>query len=171
MAVNSVILPNNKSKELCNQTINGTGTQSLKIAVEQGAAAFTFHLTSTASPFLATFKMYHVGDHDDDKVLIHTSPSFTQAAQTPYSFEVDVAGPLLFEITTDNTITYTLRGKALTSRTVGTQTVALSNESTELKNWRADVKQLLQQNNELLDKVVNHLRVMTDINPDEGEEF
>jgi hypothetical protein len=171
MSETSTLLPFNKSRQLTRKTITGAGTSETIINVEQSAVSLTFHMSAFTVGSLVTFEVYHIGDHEDDQVWLYTSPNFTSEGDTPFNIELDAPGPLLVRVISNDTITYTLRGKAINAHTPAVQEVHLSNETTELAVWRKDMLQLMQANNELLQTVINHLRVISDINADEGETY
>lgn len=167
---NSIIIPRDKSKELCSQTFTAADEHIMRVGVEQSAVALTLFVSSLAAGSNIYMKVYHAGNHEDDKVLIHESPFFDNATDTPYAFEVEVHGPLLIEVFTTGAASFVIRGKAISAHAADVQVVSTTSDDVQ-KIWRKDMLQQMQENNELLQKLLNHLRVMTDINADEGEDY
>jgi hypothetical protein len=162
----SIILPFNKSKQIMEESLSGNSVSSYMVAVEQPAASFTFHPTVVTGTH--SFCIFEVGDHADDKILLYRSP-LIEKVQSPISVSVPCNGPILIVVEYSGTMTYTVRGKAINTGISIQQVTETS--AAQVADRQLRLINLLECNNTLLEKVVNHLRHISGIESDEGDTY
>jgi hypothetical protein len=161
---NSIILPFNKSKQLAEKSLTGSGTEQLRVAVEQPAAslAFTF-ITITENVIVS---IYEVGDTNDAAILLSRQIVVPSISKT-LNLTIPCNGPIRIDIEYTSAISYSLRGKAIDIYDE-VKTVTLTNEQDTLI-WQSQVLATLSLMCENLERVVSHIRYITDISSEDGE--
>ncbi len=161
-----MIIPANKTRLLMSHEHTGAGSDELLFSIETDALRLHgFMPVNAGSVWWELFELG--GNIDGFERLVYRSPTYKGVVTVPevYNF----TGGQLFKMVVHHTaaVTYHLMGTSVS----GSQDRAGA-VSTELVEQKLDASIRTLDNIEYqLKKIVNHLRVMTEINDDEGEDF
>lgn len=166
------ILPYNKQRQLAHINLTEDATTEFRVSLEQAAALITLHVVSASGSI--SVRIYDAGDNTRDKILVGQFPSI-RSDSDPIQLAVPTGGTLLFVVDTMGSIEATIRGKGI-DHIVDQLNITDVNElkekkSNELSVFRDEVVAELNCLNKTMLQILNHMRYMTDIRSDDGEDF
>lgn len=165
-----IIIPTDKVKQIDSRTVSTSKTITIPVTVEQPACTFTFFLSTLGSNGHALVEIYSVGDHDDDRLLLYTTPVFQTLGATPFQFDVHCPGLLEIDIIVGGSATYTLRGKAIVNADDSPEErQAVVDRQAAVIKWEHDILCALERQSYLLERILNHQRYITGLDTDDDE--
>lgn len=162
-----MILLANKNKTVISETTTTSGITSVTINQEQSAILFSLHVSSLDLDVALSVRVYAVVGSSEK--LLYETKTIRQAGNEFIDFSVQAGGDIRVDATYTGVATYEIQAKAIPSLPLpeAVPVVLLDGYA----NREQKMIELLTYNNELLEKMVNHLRVITNINKDDGESF
>lgn len=166
------ILPFNKQRQLAHLQLTEDATTEFRVSLEQAAALITLHVISTSGSI--SVKIYDSGDNTRDRLLVGQFP-IIRSDSDPIQLAVPTGGTLLFVVDSIGAVEATIRGKGI-DQIVEQLNVTDVNEikmkkDNELDVFREEVVGELHCLNRTMIQILNHMRYMTDIRADDGEDF
>jgi hypothetical protein len=149
-------------------TSNGETIQELN--VENDAVTITCHISSFGGNTLFDLKIEAVGDRATDKAVIAEFPQLSSGTGVR-TLTVPCSGKIRVTTNYTGAISFQLRGKGVGAAAVDLpKTVAVA-ESQYQREIDADIVHELGCIRDLLEKAVNHLREITNIESDTGDKY
>jgi hypothetical protein len=162
-----IAIPANRSMLLIDETATRAGTESLRVSLEQESAILTLNVTAVEKDKRLDMIVYEVSQDSEDEILLHRLPSVTRASE-PLQITVTPGGSFRIVIERTGTATYTVRGKSVSSLPVVPIDVIGTAEEADRQT---KIINLLMCNNDLLEKLVNHMRYISGLESDEGDNY
>lgn len=170
----AVILPSNgRPRNVLNRVETGSGDISIDVVPENDAVAITCYVDSIAAGSFFDISVYLCGDAEDNIKLLYQFPQVTQAQLEPMTVIIPANGRVKLEICHTDSVSFELNAKAVSASTLieqNTQAVQIVPTNDELAHRELMIS-CLDQMNETLSIILNHQRVLTDLNKDKGEIF
>lgn len=172
LAKQHIAIPANRSVLLMDTTVTAVGKETLRVSLEQESAILTVHVSSMAVGTAILVDVYEVSQDSGDEFRIYTQ-SPIRAAGDPIQFPVTPGGSFRVQVEHTGAATYTVRGKSVSSIPASlvpeTEADRVAKKSEEV--FRQELLSCLDNINDVMKRILNHQRVITGIESDEGEEF
>ena len=162
-----MILLANKLKRIVSETTSGRGTTTTTVTQEFSTVIFTLNVTALAANTSLDLKFFSIVD-SVERELLH-APLVTKITPDSIEFTVQAGGDIRVDVAYNGAATYTIHAKSL-ANAPALETITVT-ESASTAEWQAGMLDSLQINNELMMKLVNHLRQITGVRNDDGESF
>lgn len=162
-----MILLADKLKTISSATTSAAGATSVTLNTEQSAVIFTMVLSSVAGDTKFNIRVFAVGDSDER--LLYDTPIYQTALVEPVEFSVQTGNKIRVDIFYTGVVTYELRAKAIASLPVPT-TINTVDSDAEIA-WRGTIESQLATTNDKLQRILNHLRIITEVEEDKGDDF
>lgn len=162
-----MILLANKQKTVSSATTTGAGNTSVTINTELSVVLFTLDVSATQPDTKLNIDVY--SQSGVDRKLLYRTNSITSVTDEPIYFSVQAGTDLTVDISYTGVCTYELLAKNVEALPMPSSIITI--DSVETNTWREQVLYKLDTQNELLTKLLNHARLITGIDTDEGDEY
>jgi hypothetical protein len=151
-----------------NATERGETVQEL--FVENDAAVITLHVVSIAGGTLFNVKVESVGDHEEDVLSIGAFPEMRSGTGSQ-TLTVPVHGKLRVTAEYTGGVVFQMRAKGIGAAALTDTRPVKIEESMYQHEVDTDVLSELRCIRQGIDRLVNHLREITGIEADKGEDY
>lgn len=168
----SVTLPSTgKTRSIFDLVATSAGSKVCEVVVENDAVAVTCFVVSLGSGDVLDITIEETGNSPLNSKLVHRFPQASRALSNPQSMVIPVGGALKFTATYTGAVTFEMRGRAVSGASItAVQEVELVTTEAD-KLYRESVLCALDNMNNSLEKIVNHSRVITNIEEGKGDNF
>ena len=170
----SVTLPNSgKTRAIFDLSEATKGKTVCDVVVENDSIAITCYVTSLGSDQTLDVLIEEIGNDPRNVKLIHRFPQVARSRGNPQSVSLPVGGVLRFTAEYSGAVDFEMRARAISGGALvqGSTQLISSVESDDDKVYREQIICLLTENNVLLGTILNHQRLITNINQDLGDVY
>ena len=165
-----VLLPKDKTKQLFSASPTRSGADEIFLALEDNGVILTLFVSTLSENNSISIEVQDIGDADTDITSIESSPTLTKISQTPYRMTVFPSGSIKIRVSYSGPVTYYIRAKSI-SNTVDEQQAVVVELLQEANRHNKEVNDTLIEINANLTLLVNHVRLITGVNDDEGDVY
>ena len=164
-----MILLANQSKNAMSTTTTGAATETVTINPEQSCMLVTVFVSSMNAGVSFIVDVYGTDNTGSEQQLLYSFPQVTGLDDTPLTYAVQYSGNIKIVASTNGIMSYVVRVKGIDSLPTGNAMVVSMDKTTAV--WQRQVINQLVLTNELLQCILNHNRIITGLEEDEGDKF
>jgi hypothetical protein len=170
----ALILPSNgRTRQVFDLETTASGRKTQEIIVENDAIHLTCFAAAVATGASISITIEQLGNNEDNIKVIRRLGTITSKSDEPSTDIFNVGG--VIRITTEYTgaVTFDMHGRAVSGAVAaGESTQSVSLELTEAdKLYRQEHMSLLCTAVDTLERILNHQRLITNIEKDKGETY
>jgi len=170
----AVTLPDvGKTKSVFSVVDTVAGKASTTVTVENDAVIFTCYVTSLEADATLNILVEEIGDAPNNTIVLARLPQVSRALANPQSISLPVGGVLRLTAEYTGSVNFEMRGRAISGAALGnTSTQSVQVVTSEADNlYRESVLCSLDNIYNTLQRILNHQRMITNIEEDKGNEF
>jgi hypothetical protein len=162
-----MILLANKLKTLISETTTSSSRTSVDVVQEYSTIWLTISVTAITDDTTLEVEVFAIGDGFEKSLyrIFLNEATDDEPIEVSLQTGVDIRVRTIYEAGT----TYEILAKSIPAPPPAT--IIKVEQDFEEHQWRRDVLDILQENNKQLQLLVNHARLITGLNKDEGEDF
>jgi len=171
----AIILPSNgRTNQLFSIESTTAGKIVRDVVVENDAISLSCYTAAIdVNSAIITIVVEEIGNHENNRKVIRRLGPITKISEEPINEIFTVTGILRITIEYTGPITFDMHARAVGSAAAlaqTTQDVAISLTDND-KQYRAEHLALLCDIQDALEKILNHQRLITSIQQDQGDKF
>ena len=167
-----MILHANRQKVISSTTATAAAETSITLNTEQSVVLFNLDVTSIGTGVSFVVEVY--ASNGTTERLLHRE-IVTKITSEPKEFAAQSGLDFVVKIFYTGAVTYSLNGKSLVSLPISSSAVVNNEDPAPAEDntaeWRQNIETLLKTNNDLMLRMLNHLRYMTNIESEQGEDY
>jgi hypothetical protein len=170
MTIGSTLIPQGKVREFMDVTATAGGSSEQYLNVENDAVTITCHIESFGGNTIFDLKIESIGDKSTDKVVIASFPQLTSGLGVR-TLTVPCTGKILVTVDYTGPVAFQLRGKGVGAAAVDGAKPVTIEESVYQQGINAAILDELRCTRMAVERAVNHLREITGIEADTGDDY